>query len=184
MCGLKKELQKIEIKGEKMLEVGTLAPEFCLPNQDDVEICLRDLRGKWIVLYFYPKDSTPGCTTEACDFTDAIVDFAQLDAIILGVSADSTASHQKFIAKYDLDITLLSDADTKMMQTYGVWQMKKNYGKEYMGIVRSTYIISPDTKIAAAWSNVKVRVKRKKDGETVEALHVDEVKAKLQELRA
>ena len=167
-----------------MLEIGTAAPEFCLPNQDDVEICLRDLAGKWIVLYFYPKDSTPGCTTEACDFTDAILDFAGMDAIILGVSADSTLSHQKFIAKYDLDVTLLSDTDTKMMQDYGVWQMKKNYGKEYMGIVRTTYIISPDAKIAAGWENVKVRVKRKKDGETVEALHVDEVKAKLQELRA
>ena len=167
-----------------MIEIGKNAPEFCLPNQDDVEICLRDLYGKWIVLYFYPKDSTPGCTTEACDFTDAIVDFSQLDAIILGVSADSTASHQKFIAKYDLDITLLSDMDTKMMLSYGVWQMKKNYGKEYMGIVRSTCIISPDGKIAATWNNVKVRVKRKKNGETIEALHVEEVKAKLKELQA
>lgn len=167
-----------------MLELGTTAPEFCLPNQDDVEICLRDLRGKWIVLYFYPKDSTPGCTTEACDFTDTIVDFAGMDAIVLGVSADSMQSHQKFIAKYDLDITLLSDTDTKMMQSYRVWQMKKNYGKEYMGIVRSTYLIAPDGKIAATWPNVKVRVKRKKEGETVESLHVDEVKAKLKELRA
>ncbi len=167
-----------------MLEIGNNAPEFCLPNQDDVEICLRDIKGKWIILYFYPKDSTPGCTTEACDFTEAIVDFSDLDAIVLGVSADSGASHQKFIAKYDLDITLLSDTDTKMMQAYDVWQMKKNYGKEYMGIVRTTYIISPDGKIAAAWNNVKVRVKRKKDGETIETLHVDEVKAKLKELRA
>ena len=167
-----------------MLHVGIMAPEFCLPNQDDVEICLRDLKGKWIVLYFYPKDNTPGCTTQACDFTEAVVDFSGMDTIILGVSADSTSAHQKFIAKYDLDITLLSDTTTAMMQEYGVWQMKKNYGKEYMGIVRSTYIISPKGEIAAAWGNVKVRVKRKKAGETRESLHVDEVKAKLQELRA
>jgi thioredoxin-dependent peroxiredoxin len=166
-----------------MLELGTIAPEFCLPNQDDVEICLRDLAGKWIILYFYPKDSTPGCTTEACDFSEAILDFAAMDAIILGVSADSGVSHQKFIAKYDLDVTLLSDTDTKMMQEYGVWQMKKNYGKEYMGVVRSTYIISPEAKIVAGWENVKVRVKRQKDGQPVEVLHVDEVKVKLQELR-
>ncbi len=167
-----------------MIEIGTTAPEFCLPNQDDVEICLRDIKGKWIVLYFYPKDNTPGCTTEACDFTDAVVDFSDLDAIVLGVSADSTAKHLKFIEKYDLDITLLSDEETKMMQDYGVWQMKKNYGKEYMGIVRTTYIIDPAGKIAATWNNVKVRVKRKKDGKTIETLHVDEVKVKLQELRA
>ncbi len=167
-----------------MLEIGSNAPEFCLPNQDDVEICLRDIKGKWIILYFYPKDNTPGCTTEACDFTDAVVDFSDLDAIVLGVSADSTVKHQKFIEKYDLDITLLSDEETKMMQDYGVWQMKKNYGKEYMGIVRTTYIISPEGRIAAAWNNVKVRVKRKKDGETIETLHVDEVKEKLKELRA
>ena len=166
-----------------MIEIGKTAPDFCLPNQDDVEICLRDLKGKWVVLYFYPKDNTPGCTTEACDFTEAVVDFSGMDAIVLGVSADSTAKHQNFIAKHDLDITLLSDEATAMMQDYGVWRMKKNYGKEYMGIVRSTYIISPEGKIAASWDNVKVRVKRKKAGETVETLHVDEVKAKLKELR-
>ena len=166
-----------------MLEVGTQVPDFCLPNQDDVEICFRDIKGKWIVLYFYPKDNTPGCTNEACDFTDAQVEFSGLDAMILGVSADSTASHQKFIDKHNLEITLLSDPSTKMMQDYDVWKMKKNYGKEYMGIVRTTYIISPDGKIAAGWDNVKVRVKRKKDGETIEKLHVDEVKEKLKELR-
>ncbi|WP_345993340.1 peroxiredoxin [Sulfurimonas sp. HSL-1716] len=167
-----------------MIEVGKTAPDFCLPNQDDVEICLRDLRGKWIVLYFYPKDNTPGCTTEACDFTQTQIEFADMDAIIMGVSADSTLSHQKFIEKHDLEVTLLSDPSTKMMQDYDVWKMKKNYGKEYMGIVRTTYIVSPEGKIAAGWDNVKVRVKRKKDGETIEKLHVNEVKEKLNELRA
>ncbi|PLY13082.1 MAG: thioredoxin-dependent thiol peroxidase [Sulfurimonas sp.] len=154
-----------------MLEVGTVAPEFCLPNQDDVEICLRDLKGKWIVLYFYPKDNTPGCTTEACDFSDAAPDFSNLNAIIIGVSADSTAKHRNFIEKKDLSITLLSDESTTMLQDYGVWQLKKNYGKEYMGIVRSTFIIDPKGVIKAIWEKVKV-----KD-------HAKEVKEKLEELQ-
>ena len=167
-----------------MLEVGTKAPEFCLANQDEVEICLRDLKGKWIVLYFYPKDNTPGCTTEACDFTEKMPEFDNLNAIILGVSADSPKKHQNFIAKHKLDITLLCDEDTTMMQEYGVWQLKKNYGKEYMGIVRTTYIINPEGKIAAAWEKVRVRVKRKKEGEAYEVIHVDEVKQKLSELQS
>lgn len=155
-----------------MLEVGTKAPNFCLPNQDDVEICSRDLKGKWVVLYFYPKDSTPGCTTEACEFTEAEPQFGELDAIILGVSADSTKRHRNFIEKQNLGITLLSDESTEMMQEYGVWQLKKNYGREYMGIVRSTFIIDPQGVIQAAWE--KVRVKG----------HVEAVKEKLKELRA
>jgi len=118
---------------------------------------LRDLRGKWIVLYFYPKDNTPGCTTEACDFSDAAPDFSSLNAVILGVSADSTAKHRDFIDKKDLSITLLSDESTSMMQEYGVWAMKKNYGKEYMGIVRSTFIINPEGIVKAIWKNVKVK---------------------------
>lgn len=140
-----------------MVQLESIAPDFCLPNQDDVEICLRDLRGKWIVLYFYPKDNTPGCTTEACDFSEAAPDFSTLNAVIIGVSADSTAKHRDFIEKKDLSITLLSDESTSMMQEYGVWAMKKNYGKEYMGIVRSTMIISPEGVIKAIWKNVKVK---------------------------
>ncbi len=155
-----------------MIEVGSQAPEFCLPNQDDVEICLRDLRGKWVVLYFYPKDNTPGCTTEACEFTEAEPEFSDMDAVILGVSADSTQKHRNFIEKKSLGITLLSDESTQMMQEYGVWQLKKNYGREYMGIVRSTYIIDPEGKIAEVWE--KVRVKE----------HVANVKARLKELQA
>ncbi|MDH4945390.1 thioredoxin-dependent thiol peroxidase [Sulfurimonas sp. C5] len=155
-----------------MIEVGAKAPEFCLPNQDDVEICSRDLKGKWIVLYFYPKDSTPGCTTEACEFTEAMPEFGNMDAIILGVSADSTKRHRNFIEKQNLSITLLSDESTDMMQEYGVWQLKKNYGKEYMGIVRSTFIIDPQGVVQAAWD--KVRVKG----------HVEAVKEKLSELQA
>ena len=140
-----------------MIEIGEKAPDFCLPNQDDVEICLRDLKGKWIVLYFYPKDNTPGCTTEACDFTEAMPDFEGLNTVILGVSADSTQKHRNFIAKKELGITLLSDESTEMMRAYGVWQLKKNYGREYMGIVRSTYIVDPEGKVAASWTKVRVK---------------------------
>ncbi len=154
-----------------MLKVNEKAPEFCLPNQDDVEICSRDLMGKWVVLYFYPRDNTPGCTTEACDFTEALPDFADLDAIVLGVSADSTKKHRNFIEKKDLGVTLLSDEDTSMMQKYGVWQLKKNYGKEYMGIVRSTYIIDPEGIVKAVFE--KVRVKE----------HVAKVKTELESLQ-
>lgn len=140
-----------------MVQLESIAPDFCLPNQDDVEICLRDLRGKWIVLYFYPKDNTPGCTTEACDFSEAAPDFSTLNAVIIGVSADSTAKHRDFIDKKDLSITLLSDESTSMMEEYGVWALKKNYGKEYMGIVRSTLIINPEGVIKAVWKSVKVK---------------------------
>ena len=154
-----------------MLAIGNQAPAFSLPNQDAVEISLRDLEGKWIVLYFYPKDSTPGCTTEACDFTQAVPVFEELNAVILGVSPDSMASHQKFIAKQKLDLTLLSDVSTEVAQTYGVWQLKKFCGKEYMGIVRSTFLIDPSGKIARIWSNVKV------------AGHAQEVKNVLESLQ-
>ena len=140
-----------------MLEIGQKAPEFCLPNQDDIEICLRDLKGKWIVLYFYPRDNTPGCTTEACEFTQAAPEFGDMDAIILGVSADSTKKHRNFIEKKDLGITLLSDEDSVMMQKYGVWQLKKNYGKEYMGIVRTTFIIDPEGIIKTIFEKVRVK---------------------------
>jgi peroxiredoxin Q/BCP len=154
------------------MNVGEQAPEFCLPNQDSEEICLRDLRGSWIVLYFYPKDNTPGCTTEACEFTEALPDFTGLGATILGVSPDSIKKHQNFIAKKDLKITLLSDEDKDVLQSYGVWQLKKNYGREYMGVVRSTFLIDPDGKIAEVWE--KVRVKG----------HVEAVKKALAELSA
>jgi len=153
-----------------MLEVGDKAPEFCLPNQDDVEICSRDLKGKWIVLYFYPKDNTPGCTTEACEFTEQEPEFDSLNAIILGVSADSTKKHRNFIEKHSLEITLLADESTEMMQEYGVWKMKKNYGREYMGIVRTTLIIDPEGVIQAVWNNVRVKE------------HVAKVQEKLAEL--
>jgi len=153
-----------------MLEVGDTIPEFCLPNQDEEEICFRDIKGRWIVLYFYPKDNTPGCTTEACEFTEAVPDFSALDAIILGVSPDSPKKHRNFIEKKELGITLLADEDKELCKMFGVWQRKKNFGKEYMGVVRSTFLIAPDGTLAYKWE--KVRVKG----------HVEAVRAKLQEL--
>ena len=154
------------------LDVGSSVPDFCLPNQDEEEICLRDIKGRWIVLYFYPKDNTPGCTTEACDFTEALPDFDGLEAIVLGVSPDSAEKHRKFIEKKELKITLLADESKELCNLFGVWQLKKFMGKEYMGVVRSTFIINPEGKVAAMWS--KVRVKN----------HVDDVKAKLVALQA
>jgi len=154
-----------------MLEVGTKAPEFCLPNQDETEICLRDLSGKWIVLYFYPKDNTPGCTTEACGFSEALPEFEDMDAVILGVSPDSPKKHRNFIEKKNLTITLLADEDKELCNLYDVWKLKKFMGREYMGVVRTTYIISPDGEIVAAWDKVKVKG------------HVEAVKEKLKELR-
>lgn len=139
-----------------MITIGSQAPAFSLPNQDEVEISLRDLAGKWIVLYFYPKDDTPGCTTEACDFTKAIDSFEECNAVILGVSPDSPKKHRSFIEKYNLAITLLADESTNVSQSYGVWQLKKRCGKEYMGIVRSTFLIDPKGKIAHEWRDVKV----------------------------
>ncbi len=167
-----------------MLEIGQTAPSFCAQNQDDIEICSRDLLGKWIVLYFYPRDLTPGCTTEACDFTAAEPQFDDLDAIILGVSPDDSAKHRKFIEKHNLNITLLADVEKKMCEDYGVWQLKKFMGRESMGVVRTTFIIDPDGKIAAVWPKVNVRKKKTLKGEKIEVLHVDEVKEKLQELQA
>ena len=154
-----------------MLEVGTKVEDFCLPNQDNVEICLRDLAGKWIVLYFYPKASTPGCTTQACDFTNALPEFSDMDAVVLGVSGDSVKKLKNFAEKKELEITLLSDEEHKVLEQFGVWQLKKNYGREYMGIVRSTFIIDPDGIIRAKWEKVKVKG------------HIEEVKAKLKELQ-
>ena len=154
-----------------MLEIGESVPNFCLPNQDEEEICFRDIRGRWIVLYFYPKDNTPGCTTEACDFTVALPDFNGLDAIVLGVSPDSPKKHRSFIEKKALKITLLADEDKELCSLMGVWQLKKFMGKEYMGVVRSTFIINPEGKVAASWE--KVRVKE----------HVLAVKEKLQSLQ-
>ncbi|WP_133207739.1 thioredoxin-dependent thiol peroxidase [Exiguobacterium sp. s168] len=133
------------------------APTFTLPNAQGESISLEDYRGKKVVLYFYPKDSTPGCTTEACDFRDATQAFEENNTVILGVSADSQKRHQNFIAKYELPFQLLSDVDHEVCEQYGVWQLKKNYGKEYFGIVRSTFLIDESGEIVKEWRSVKVK---------------------------
>ncbi len=138
------------------LKIGDEAPLFCLPNQDNIEICLRDFRGSFVIIYFYPKDSTPGCTREACDFSVNIKKFLDFNAHVFGISTDSVESHQKFIQKQDLKITLLSDKEHKVCEQYGVWGEKKMYGKTYYGIYRSTFLIHPDGKIYYIWEKVKV----------------------------
>jgi len=162
-----------------MLNIGDKAPDFSLPDQDGKLVSLSDYAGKWLVVYFYPKDDTPGCTKEACDFTDNVNDFSGLNADVVGISRDDADAHQKFIAKYNLNLTLLSDPDKSVHEAYGAWGMKKNYGKEIEGVIRSTFIVSPDGKIADLWRKVSVRVKRK--GGTTK--HADKVKEKLEELQ-
>ncbi len=149
-----------------MLAIGDKAPDFTLLSQDDTEINLTDFTGKWIVLYFYPQDDTSGCTNEAIDFT--AIDLTKKNAVIIGISPDDTESHRQFIKKYDLQVTLLSDVDKTVMKQYAAWGIKKNYGKEYEGVIRKTFLISPTGEIANIWANVKVRVKTK-NGESKHA---------------
>lgn len=163
-----------------MLNIGDKAPHFSLPNQDEQVKSLSDFAGQWLVLYFYPKDDTPGCTKEACDFTDALDEFRGLNAVVLGVSADDGESHRKFIGKYSLGFDLLSDPDKSAHKAYAAWGLKKNYGKEYEGTIRSTFIIDPEGIIAAKWSNVRVRSKTKAG----ESKHANKVREKLAELQS
>ncbi|HTK81755.1 MAG TPA: thioredoxin-dependent thiol peroxidase [Bacteroidota bacterium] len=138
------------------LAIGDKAPDFSLPSTDGTIVSLKGLRGKKIVLYFYPKDDTPGCTKESCSFRDNLARVKRKGALIYGVSADSVKSHQKFTEKYDLTFPLLSDEDKKMIRSYGVWQKKSFMGKEYMGIVRTTFIINEKGIISHIFPNVKV----------------------------
>ncbi|MGY4690531.1 thioredoxin-dependent thiol peroxidase [Salibacterium sp. K-3] len=135
---------------------GKQAPDFSLPSSTGEEISLSDVKGKNVVLYFYPKDMTPGCTTEACDFRDHAEAFDEVDTRILGISPDSPESHRRFIEKHGLSFPLLADEEKEVAEAYGVWQLKKNFGKEYMGIVRSTFIIDKEGTIVKEWRNVKV----------------------------
>ena len=138
-----------------MLEVGTKAPDFTLPDQNGNMHSLSDYRGKKIILYFYPKDNTPGCTKQACGFAERYPKFTDKGAVVLGISKDSVASHKKFEEKYGLPFTILSDPELVAIQAYDVWQEKKNYGKTYMGVVRTTYLIDEEGKIAKAFDKVK-----------------------------
>ena len=138
-----------------MLEVGTKAPDFTLPDQNGDLHSLSEYRGKKVILYFYPKDNTPGCTKQACGFAERYPQFIEKGAVVLGVSKDSVASHKKFEEKYGLPFTILSDPELVAIQAYDVWQEKKNYGKTYMGVVRTTYLIDEEGKIAKAFDKVK-----------------------------
>ena len=138
-----------------MLEVGTQAPDFTLPDQNGNRHSLSDYRGKEVILYFYPKDNTPGCTKQACGFAERFPQFTEKGAVVLGISKDSVASHKKFEEKYGLPFTILSDPELVAIQAYDVWQEKKNYGKTYMGVVRTTYLIDEEGKIAKAFDKVK-----------------------------
>ena len=138
-----------------MLEVGTKAPEFTLPDQNGQLHSLSEYRGRRVILYFYPKDNTAGCTKQACAFGTLFHQFAEKGAVILGVSRDSVESHKRFAEKYDLPFTILSDPERKVIEAYGVWQEKKNYGKVTMGVVRSTYLIDEEGTVVRAFSAVK-----------------------------
>jgi peroxiredoxin Q/BCP len=134
---------------------GDLAPEVALSDDQGLIHRLSDRRGRWTVVYFYPEDDTPGCTTEACQFRDLNADINGLDAEVWGISPDGAGSHAAFRAKFGLPFTLLSDEDHAVAEAYGAWQEKKNYGRTYMGIVRSSYLVDPDGKVATAWPKVK-----------------------------
>ena len=138
-----------------MLSVGTMAPEFTLPDQDGKMHTLSEYRGQKVILYFYPKDNTAGCTKQACNFSELRPQFKEKGAVILGVSKDSVASHKKFQEKYGLEFTLLSDVDRTVIEAYDVWKEKKNYGKVSMGVVRTTYLIDKDGIIVMANDKVK-----------------------------
>jgi peroxiredoxin Q/BCP len=137
-----------------MLEVGQAAPDFSLIDHMGNERSLSAAHGQWLVVYFYPRDDTPGCTKEACGFRDSLPQFSDLNALIWGVSADDSKAHQKFAAKFELNFPLLVDPDQSMLQAYGAWVEKSMYGKKYMGVQRITYLIDPEGKVAHVWPKV------------------------------
>lgn len=151
-----------------MLEIGTKAPAFSLPDQNGDMHTLEDYKGKKVILYFYPKDSTAGCTKQACGFAELYPQFTEKDAVILGVSKDSVKSHKNFETKYQLPFTLLSDPELSCIQAYDVWKEKKNYGKVSMGVVRTTYLIDEDGIIIKAFNKVKAA---ENPAQMLEALH-------------
>lgn len=140
-----------------MSNIGQLAPQFTLVNAEGENVSLEDYKGKKIVLYFYPKDMTPGCTTQACDFRDKYEDFSELNAVILGISPDDEKKHTKFIEKHGLPFELLVDANHAVAEAYNVWVLKKMYGREYMGIERSTFLIDEAGVLVKEWRKVKVK---------------------------
>ncbi len=141
----------------KELQTGDTAPAFTLESDSGEKVSLKDLRGKTVVVYFYPKDMTPGCTQQACDFSESYIKIKKQGAVVLGVSKDSVESHKKFKAKHDLGFELLSDTEGKVCEKYGVWQEKSLYGRKFMGIVRTTFVIDAAGKIAEIYRKVKVK---------------------------
>jgi thioredoxin-dependent peroxiredoxin len=154
-----------------VLEVGQIAPEFALVDQDGISRSLADAQGKWLVLFFYPRDDTAGCTKEACAFRDGLPRFEGLDAVVWGVSADDAKSHRKFVDKYGLNFPLLVDPEKQVLEGYGAWVEKRMYGKTYMGVQRITYLIDPKGVVAYVWPKVQPEA------------HADEVAAALEALR-
>lgn len=154
-----------------MITVGEKAPDFALENQNGDPVRLKQFAGQWVVLYFYPRDDTPGCTTEACEFSAGVREFEKLDAVVLGCSPDSPERHRAFIAKHGLRVTLLSDPDRKVMQEYDAWGDKKLYGKTTVGVIRSTALIDGAGKVAHHWRSVRA------------AGHAGKVREKLAALR-
>jgi peroxiredoxin Q/BCP len=155
-----------------MLKVGDKAPDIELSDQDGVVRSLRAAKGNWVVVYFYPKDDTPGCTKEACSFRDDLPRFEGLNALVWGVSADDAKAHQKFARKFDLNFPLLVDPDKQVLEAYGAWVEKSMYGKTYMGVPRITVLVDPKGKVARVWEKVKPEE------------HAAEVAAALEELQA
>ena len=154
------------------IETGSKAVTFCLKDKNENNVCLEDFKGKWIVLYFYPKDNTSGCTREAIDFTNKLDEFAVLGAVVIGISPDKPQSHQRFVEKHKLKVLLLSDPEKEVLEKYGVWQLKKMYGREYYGVIRTTYIIDPSLTVRHVFKKVKVKG------------HVEAVLEKLKELQS
>lgn len=138
-------------------KIGQEAPLFSLPSNKGETVSLADYQGKNVILYFYPKDMTPGCTTQACDFRDHIEDFSALNTVIIGISPDPVKKHEAFIEKYQLPFLLLADEEHEVSEQYGVWKLKKNFGKEYMGIERSTFVINKDGVLVKEWRKVRVK---------------------------
>ena len=155
-----------------MIETGKAAPAFTLKNENNEDVSLTDLSGQWVVLYFYPKDDTPGCTIEACDFTEGLGEFEALEAVVYGCSPDDPESHRKFIAKFNLRVCLLSDPSHKMMEEYGAWGEKNMYGKKVEGVIRSTLIIDPKGNVAHHWRKVQAQG------------HAEKVRAKLAKVQS
>jgi peroxiredoxin Q/BCP len=155
-----------------MIRAGDEAPPFALPGDDGSIVSLADLRGRWVVLYFYPRADTPGCTIESCEFRDAVSRFADLDAVVLGASPDTVAKQRRFKEKHDLGLTLLADADHQLAEAWGVWREKSFMGRKFMGVVRTTFLVDPDGRVARVFEKVSPQG------------HAAEVAAAIEELRA